>query len=74
MQMKRFFCLLISAAMLLSGLSALAETVGAAAQAHTLEKKNVPLIPSPSVAPGFPTAIGFYPGRLLWITYMSFGR
>ena len=51
MQMKRFFCLLISAAMLLSGLSALAETVGAAAQAHTLEKKNVPLIINDKIDP-----------------------
>ena len=50
MQMKRLFCLLINAVMLLSGFSALAETVGADAPAHTdtpvhiLEKKDVPLI------------------------------
>ena len=51
MQMKRFFCLLISVAMLLSGLSALAETVGEDTQAHTLEKKNVPLIINDKIDP-----------------------
>ncbi len=44
MQMKRVFCLLISAVMLLSGLSAMAETAEETPVTHTIEKKNVPLI------------------------------
>ena len=42
--MKRVVCLLICAALLLSGLSALAETAETGAAAHTLVKRTVPLI------------------------------
>ncbi len=50
--MKRFFCLLIIAAVLLSGFSALAETLEAGVPAHTLEKKKVPLMFNEYLAPG----------------------
>ena len=59
--MKRVICLLISAVMLLSGLSAMAETAEVNA-AHTIEKKNVPLVIDGEVFPGSGIPLYFLDG------------
>ena len=59
--MKRVICLLISAVMLLSGLSAMAETAEVNA-AHTIEKKNVPLVIDGEAFPGSGIPLYFLDG------------
>ncbi len=49
--MKRVICLLISTVLLLSCLSAMAETAEPDAATHTIEKKNVPLFIEATLSP-----------------------
>ena len=60
--MKRVFCLLITAVMLLSGLSAMAETAETSAASHTVEVRDVPLIIDGRIDPGTSIRLWFLDG------------
>ncbi len=60
--MKRACCLLIIAVMLLSGLSAMADTAETDAASHTIEKEDVPLVFYGQTNPGASVSLFFLDG------------